>query len=44
MIDGPDPKFCNLKLVIAHTLHACGAAEIIAKIYGDNVDEEEITM
>jgi hypothetical protein len=42
MIDGPDPEFCNLKLAIARALHACGAADIIAEIYGDNDDEEAI--
>jgi hypothetical protein len=42
MIDGPDPEFCNLKLAIARALHACGAADIIAEIYGDNDDDEAI--
>lgn len=38
MIDGPDPGYCNLRLAISRVLHACGAADIIAK-YLD--DEEE---
>ena len=38
-IDEPDPDFCNLKLAIARALHACGAADIIAKIYDDDDDE-----
>ena len=39
MIDGPDPGYCNLRLAISRVLHACGAADIIAK-YLD--DEEEL--
>jgi hypothetical protein len=40
--DGPDPKFCNLKLATARALHACGAVDIIAEIYCDNDDDEAI--
>ena len=36
MIDGPDPGFCNLRLAISRVLHACGAADIIAKYLDDN--------
>ena len=43
VIDGP-AAFCNLKLAIARALHACGAADIIAKTYGDNDDETIVTQ
>lgn len=39
MIDGPNPAFCNLHLSIARVLHASGAADVIAEVYGD--DEED---
>jgi hypothetical protein len=44
MIDGPDPEYCNLKLAIARALHACGAAEIIAEIYGNDDDDDLIVQ
>jgi hypothetical protein len=40
MIDGPDPAYWNLKLAIARALHACGAADIIAEIYGNDDDDD----
>jgi hypothetical protein len=40
-IDGPDPAYCNLKLAIARALHACGAAAIIAEIYGNGNDDDD---
>jgi hypothetical protein len=43
MIDGPDPGFCNLKLAIARAFNASGAANIIARIYGNDDDEEVVT-
>ena len=39
MIEGPDPAFCNLHLAIARVLHASGAADIIAQVYGDDDDD-----
>ena len=39
VIDGPNPEFCNSKLAVARALHACGAADIIAEIYDNDVDD-----
>jgi len=41
-IDKPDPVYCNLKLALARALHACGAADVIAELYGDDDDDEAI--
>jgi hypothetical protein len=40
MIDPPNPSFCNLKLTLARVMHACGASDLIAELYGD--DDEAI--
>lgn len=39
VVDGPNPEFCNSKLAVARALHACGAADIIAEIYDNDVDD-----
>ena len=39
VVDGPNPEFCNLELAIARALHACGAADVIAEIYDNDVDD-----
>jgi hypothetical protein len=44
MIDGPDPEYCNLKLAIAWALHACGAADIIAEMHGNDDDDDFIVQ
>jgi len=31
-----------MKLAVARALHACGAADIIAEMYGDDDDDEAI--
>ena len=41
-IDKPDPEYCNIKLALARALNACGAADIIAEMYGDDDDNEAI--
>ena len=41
IIAKPDPEYCNLKLALARAMHACGAADVINKMYGDN-DEDAI--
>jgi hypothetical protein len=38
----PNPEYCNLKLAIARVMNACGAADIIAEMYGDDDDDEAI--
>ena len=38
-IDKPNPQYCNIKLAIARVMHACGAADIIAEMYGDDDDD-----
>jgi hypothetical protein len=43
-IDGPNQQYCNLHLAIARVYHACGAADIVAKIYGDDDDGDSITL
>jgi len=35
-VDKPNPDCCSIKLAIAHALHACGAADVITEIYGDD--------
>jgi hypothetical protein len=42
MIDPPNPSFCNLKLALAHVMHASGASDLIAELYGDDDDDEAI--
>jgi hypothetical protein len=37
-----DPKYCNIELALARAMHACGMADIIAKMYRDNDDNEAI--
>jgi len=43
-LDKPNPDYCNLKLALARALHACGAADVIAQLYGDDddIDDEAI--
>src|SRR5882762_8052362 len=41
-ISGPNPEYCNIKLAIARTMHACGASDLIAEIYGDDDGDEAI--
>jgi hypothetical protein len=41
-LDKPDPEYCNLKLALARALHACGAADVIAQLYGDDDDDEAV--
>ena len=41
MIAKPNPDYCNLKLAIARVMNACGAADIIAEMYGDDDDDDE---
>ena len=38
-----NPGYCNLKLAVARVMNACGAADIIAQMYGDDdgVDDEK---
>jgi hypothetical protein len=38
----PIQKYSNIKLAIARAMHACGAADIIAEMYGDDDDDEAI--
>ena len=38
VIDGPDPRFCNLRLAISRVLRASGAAAIIDKYLKDDED------
>lgn len=38
-IDKPDPGYCNIRLALARVMHACGAADIIAAMYGSDDDE-----
>jgi len=40
-ISKPDPKYCNIRLAIARIMHACGASDMIAEIYGDDDDDDE---
>jgi len=42
IIDKPNPDYCNIKLAVARAIHACGAADIIAEMYGDEDDDEAI--
>jgi len=42
ILDKPNPEYCNIKLAIARVIHACGAADIIAEMYGDDHDDEAI--
>ena len=42
MIDKPDPEYCNIKLALTRAMHACGAADMIAKMYGDDDDNKAI--
>ena len=44
MINKPDPEYCNIRLALAHVLHACGAANMIAAMYGPNNDEAIINQ
>jgi hypothetical protein len=43
-IKGPNPQYCNLHLAIAQVYHACGAADIVAKLYGNDGDSDSITL
>ena len=36
--------YCNLRLAVAHVMNACGAADIIVKMYGDDDDDAIITQ
>jgi len=40
VIDKPDPEYCNIKLALARAMNACGAADIIAKMYGGDDNNE----
>jgi hypothetical protein len=42
ILDPPNPLFCNLKLALTCAMHACGASDLIAELYGDDDDDEEI--
>jgi len=42
VIDKPNPEYCNIKLALARAMHACGAADIIAEMYGDDDDDDAI--
>jgi hypothetical protein len=42
IIQKPEPSYCNIRLAIARTMHACGASDIIAEMYGDDDDSEAI--
>jgi len=42
IIDKPNPDYCNIKLAVARAMHACGAADIIAEMYGDEDDDGAI--
>jgi hypothetical protein len=42
VIDKPVPEYCNIKLALARAMNACGAADIIAEMYGDDDDDEAI--
>jgi len=44
LMDPPCPEFCNLKLAIARTMHACGASEIIDLLFDDEDDEAIMTL
>lgn len=44
MIDGPDIKYCNLKLAISEALHACSTANLIAEMYSDSYDDAFVTQ
>ena len=39
-IDKPNPDYCNIRLAIARALDACGAADVITEIYGDDEDDD----
>ena len=41
-IEKPIPEYCNIKLAIARVMDACGAADIIAEMYGDDDNDEAI--
>lgn len=41
-LDKPNPEYCNLKLALARALHACGAADVITQLYGDDDDDEAV--
>lgn len=43
-IKGPNPQYCNLHLAIARVYHACGAADIVTKLYGNDVDSDSLTL
>lgn len=32
--------YCNIRLAISHALHACGVANVITEIYGDDDGDE----
>jgi hypothetical protein len=44
LIDGPDARYCNLKLAIGRALCACGAADIIDEVYFDDDDDFFVTQ
>jgi hypothetical protein len=41
VIDKPNPDYCNIKLAVARAMHACGAADIIAEMYGDDLEDDD---
>ena len=42
VIDAPNSEYCNIKLALARMMHACGASDMIAEVYGDDDDDEAI--
>jgi hypothetical protein len=38
-LDGPEPRYCNLKLALGRVLHASGAADMINKMCFDDDDD-----
>jgi hypothetical protein len=41
IIDKLNPDYCTIKLAGARAMHACGAADIIAEMHGDEDDDED---
>jgi hypothetical protein len=44
IIAKPDPEYCNLKLALARAMHACGATDVIDKMYGDDDDDTIVSQ
>jgi hypothetical protein len=42
MINPLNQLFCNLQLAMARVMHASGAPDLIAELYGYDDDDEEI--